>query len=97
MSPEQCQGEELDARSDLYALGVLMYETLAGKVPFMGRNAFETFRAKLSEDVPPFDAALNIPAWLSATVITLLDRNVEKRPPNAGLVVARLQSYFKAP
>lgn len=95
MSPEQCQGAELDARSDIYSLGVLMYETLAGRVPIMGHNALETFKMKVTEDAPPFDADLNIPAWLGNTILTLLERDKEKRPPSAHLVVSRLESYFK--
>jgi len=49
MSPEQCLDEDVDERSDIYALGCLMYETLMGKPPLSGRTAFETMNAQLSQ------------------------------------------------
>jgi len=52
MSPEQCLGRRLDARSDIYSMGCLMYETVTGKPPFMGNVVFETIQKHLDE-MPP--------------------------------------------
>lgn len=58
MSPEQCRGERVDARSDIYSLGCVMYECLNGKVPFDGASMLETFRMHTEEQPKPFAASL---------------------------------------
>ena len=50
LSPEQVRGDNLDARADLYSLGLVMYECLAGKVPFVGKNDTDTALARLHRD-----------------------------------------------
>lgn len=50
LSPEQVRGDSLDARADLYSLGLVMYECLAGKVPFIGKNDTDTALARLHRD-----------------------------------------------
>ncbi|NWB96101.1 protein kinase [Pseudomonas gingeri] len=52
MSPEQARGQDLDGRSDLYALGVVLYEILAGKLPYIGNDALSTALAHLTEPLP---------------------------------------------
>jgi serine/threonine-protein kinase len=49
MSPEQCLDHDLDGRCDVYSLGCVMYETLTGKPPLVGRTAFETMNKHLTE------------------------------------------------
>src|SRR5262249_21664740 len=65
MSPEQARGEPLDARSDLFSLGSVLYAMATGKPPFDGASAFVVLR-KITEDEPPPIAALNhaVPSWL---------------------------------
>lgn len=58
MSPEQCRGERVDARSDIYSLGCVMYECLNGKVPFDGASMLETFRMHTEEQPKPFASSL---------------------------------------
>lgn len=52
MSPEQCKAAEIDARSDVYAMGCLMYETLSGLPPFMGNSYLETMTAQINQETP---------------------------------------------
>lgn len=64
MSPEQARGEPLDARSDLFALGIVVWELLSGRNPFTREDFIGTLQAILKEDPPEFDAALGVPASL---------------------------------
>jgi serine/threonine protein kinase len=56
MSPEQCLGGALDARSDIYSMGIVMYEALTGKAPFAGNNVMETILKQTSEPPPGLGA-----------------------------------------
>ncbi len=80
MSPEQIQGEELDPRSDVYSLGLVLYELLTGRVPFPGGSEFEVMRAQLEAvPEPPSKLAEGLPAWLeSATLRALAKRPAER-------------------
>lgn len=79
MSPEQCVGAHLDNRSDIYSLGCLMYETITGAAPFIGRNHFETMQKHLSEEPKAIGLtfpALHIPDRLDEIIM----RCLEKKP-----------------
>lgn len=82
MSPEQCGGSELDARSDVYALGCVLYETLTGKLPFVGKTIMETITRQIQFDPPSFNVCrpdLYIPEWLENVVFTAVQKDPAKR------------------
>lgn len=82
MSPEQCAGQELDARSDIYSLGIVMYEALTGRVPFLGANIVETITMHLSTPPQPFVQArpdLAIPENVEAVVMRCLRKDQSLR------------------
>ena len=78
MSPEQCLGNKLDAGSDIYAFGCVMYETLAGKPPFSDENSIKTILKHLDSEVPPFSRSTKqqaIPADLEYIVMRCLEKS----------------------
>ncbi len=86
MSPEQCKGEELDGRSDIYALGCMMYQALVGTLPFAGADPMETMFKHVYADAPGFEQVrpdVPIAAELQRIVFKALERETEKRYANA--------------
>lgn len=79
MSPEQCRGEKLDTRSDIYSMGVLMYEALTGTTPIRGSNVFETMQKQLSETAAPL-VDMKAPDSLMKRLNTVVMKALEKEP-----------------
>jgi serine/threonine-protein kinase len=95
MSPEQCNGGESDARSDIYSFGILMYQMLTGKVPFRGSGFMETVSKQLNEPPPPLKmtkADLEVPAMLERVMFKCL----EKAPENRFQTVSDLKSALQS-
>jgi serine/threonine protein kinase len=80
MSPEQCMGQKLDVRSDLYAFGVTAWFALTGQKPFTGNSSFEVM-TKQREHIPPqpHDVMPGIPPALSAVVMRMLAKKADER------------------
>ncbi len=80
MSPEQVAGQPVDGRSDIYSLGVILYELTTGRRPFTGDSLAALFRA-ISQDTPPPPAEINseVPPQLSRVIMRAMDRRPEKR------------------
>lgn len=84
MSPEQIRGEQLDARSDLYAVGVVLYEMLAGAPPFEAQTTMAIAARQLTEPPPPLQARCpGLPAPLEALVLRALAKDRGGRPGSA--------------
>jgi serine/threonine protein kinase len=82
MSPEQIRDEELDARSDIYSLGCLMYETLTGCRPFDDANTITVLSMHLYDEPPTFSAVMpgcRVPKRLQAMVLKCLDKSRSRR------------------
>ena len=91
MSPEQVQGgAELDARADLYALGVMMFEMLTGALPFTGPTPMAVAMARVIEDPP--ELADDIPEAVRAIVSRLIQRERDDRYPSASEAMRDVES-----
>jgi serine/threonine protein kinase len=92
MSPEQAMGGLVDHRTDLWALGVVFYEMLAGRPPFSGTSIEQLFRAVRSGEVPRVqEARPDAPDRVQAVVSRLLQRESDNRYPDAPSVAAALR------
>ena len=90
IAPEILQGKEADARSDLWALGVVLYEMLSGRLPFRGTTMFEVSSGILREDPPPLPST--VPYKLRAIVERCLEKDPAERYQNASDVRTALKS-----
>lgn len=94
MSPEQIRDEELDARSDIYSYGCLMYEVLTGVRPFIDTNAISVLSMHLYDTPPPFGIVLQpnrIPPRLEAIVMKCLEKSRSSRYQNMRDLLSALE------
>jgi serine/threonine-protein kinase len=93
-SPEQAQGHKVDRRSDLYSLGVLMYEMLVGQPPFTGETPVSIAYKHVQEPVVPVtEHGVDIPPALAAITMKLLSKNPDNRYSSAEALLADLNRF----
>jgi eukaryotic-like serine/threonine-protein kinase len=98
MSPEQARGEPVDFRSDLFSLGVLLYEALGGRSPFAGANQLSTVQRILHTEPEPLSLAVPaVPKEFADLVHRLLAKEPHLRPRSAAEVAAALAAWADAP
>ncbi|MBZ5579849.1 MAG: protein kinase [Acidobacteriia bacterium] len=95
MSPEQAKGGEVDARSDLFTIGIIFYEMLTASVPFLGESLPETLRKRCEEAaVPPAALDPNIPKALNRIVLKCLETAPGNRYQTTAEMVRELEAYL---
>jgi serine/threonine-protein kinase len=93
ISPEQLGGVDVDGRADLYSLGCVMYELLAGRPPFMAQVPTALLRMQLQERAVPLDSIRpDLPAGLSSLVDAMMEKDRTQRPADAGEVLRHIQA-----
>lgn len=79
MSPEQAQGRAVDAATDIYAIGIVLYEMLTGRRPFEGDSLFEILRAQISDAPRPPSQLVPMPAELESIIMVALAKDARQR------------------
>lgn len=94
LSPEQADGRPVDARTDIYSLGILLYECLTGKLPFRGEGFVAVAMKQCSEPLPdPRLAAPAVPDWLASCALRAAAKDPGERFPSAAAMVAALDEH----
>jgi serine/threonine-protein kinase len=83
MSPEQCIGQNVDHRTDIYAMGAILYQVFAGRLPFDGRTFAEVVAQQLTAVPQPPSAYRAMPAQLEQVILACLEKDAAKRPQSA--------------
>jgi CheY-like chemotaxis protein len=95
MSPEQLLGQKLDARTDIYSAGIMLYELLTGSLPFEGKDTTERVTARLSRTPdPPSKIAARIPHEVDTFILRLLARNRDERLSDARSAATELRTLI---
>lgn len=94
MSPEQCEGEELDVRSDIYSFGCVMFEMLSGRPPFSEANPFKLMTKHVKEKAPAL-STIGVSRELGAVVAKCLEKRPDKRYQSADDLMTDLAAIQK--
>ena len=95
VAPEMIDGRGTEPRSDLYALGLILYELLTGRTPFSGDSPFAILKKHCTEEPPPPSSLRpGVPAELEAIVLRLLRKDPAERPASAEDLVVALRDWL---
>jgi serine/threonine protein kinase len=79
MSPEQCKGQKIDHRSDIYSVGCVFYEMLVGMPPIVGKQVTDTILAHIQKPPNPFPDSIEIPSNIKNAIFKALEKEPDSR------------------
>jgi serine/threonine protein kinase/TolB-like protein len=91
MSPEQARGRTVDTRTDIWSLGIVLYELVAGHVPFSGETPSHVMVSLMEDELPSLEGEANVPAQLDRIVCKALRKNRKQRYPAANQIARDLK------
>lgn len=98
VSPEQARGEMTDEKTDIYSVGVLMYEMLTGELPFQSDNAISVALMQVNEDaVPPSSINEDVPTGLEQITMRAMQKNLRERYQSAAEMLLDIEEYKRNP
>jgi serine/threonine-protein kinase len=95
MSPEQCQGHEVDLRTDIYALGVILYEMFTGRLPFEGKSTLHVLAQHVAETPPRPSTFRALPPRLEALILSCLEKSPAARPQSTADLLTLLRAALR--
>ncbi len=95
MSPEQCQGEDIDRRSDIYSLGVILFELTTGRRLYAGTTEYQLIKEIVEKDIKPPSSFMEYPEELESIVLKCLQKNPDDRYSSAREIQADLEAFSR--
>ncbi len=98
ISPEQAQGQKIDARSDIYSLGVMLYEMITGRLPFMAENSYGIMHKHINEaPLPPQELCPSLPLGVQQIILCAMEKKPENRYQSAPQMLRNIASIQRNP
>jgi serine/threonine-protein kinase len=95
MSPEQCRGKAIDRRADVYALGVMMYEMVTGRVPFYAAESVDVLYMHLTQEPEAPSSHRPVPPEIEALILRCMAKTPEERPQDMHELMAELDAVME--